>query len=134
MANDHPVAGWKPGQSGNPKGAPPDDRSWAGLMRKKCQEIDPKTGKYWKDIVLDSAFEQMAEGDFQHFKHLVDRMDGLQKQSVEIESRTISILPPKEPGNLDGMDEKLDRFDPCSLDGETLVDTSEGEIENDESD
>jgi hypothetical protein len=116
MPNPNPVVtSWKPGQSGNPKGAPKKDESLTGLLRTFLNGIDPGTGAPRKQLFIEQAIVNAMKGDSTITKYLWDRLDGQMKQEILMQTMTISILPPKEPG-------------------ETLGDTSEGEIENDESD
>jgi hypothetical protein len=111
MANDHPVAGWKPGQSGNPKGGIRKDESLTGLLRTFLNGVDPGTGAPRKQLFIEQAIVNAMKGDSTITKYLWDRLDGQMIASILLQTMTISILPPKEPG-------------------ETLADTSEGEIEN----
>jgi hypothetical protein len=116
MPNPNPVVtSWKPGQSGNPKGAPKKDESLTGLLRTFLNGVDPGTGAPRKQLFIEQAIVNAMKGDSTITKYLWDRLDGQMIASILLQTMTISILPPKEPG-------------------ETLADTSEGEIEDDESD
>jgi len=96
MANPNPVTAWKPGQSGNANGRPPDDNSWAGLMRKVGAEVI-KSGITKKEACVRVAYNEAAKGNDKFLKMLIERMEGLLTQSVDVTTKTISIKPAPEP-------------------------------------
>lgn len=94
MANPHPSAGWKKGQSGNPKGSPKKDDSLTGLLR---QYMDAEEGKK-KDEFIRQGVELALAGDSTLYKYFYDRLDGQMKQEILMQTTTIEIKPPPKPG------------------------------------
>lgn len=87
---------FKKGQSGNPKGAPKRDWTWAGVLEKAVQKKikDKKSGKFveLKEIVAQGLITAAARGDIRAHKVLMDRMDGMPELKGQIDSNvTISI-------------------------------------------
>ena len=100
-------ASWKPGQSGNPAGRPPDGESWAGIIREISEmsadelfELVGKTNNRMND--LGKAFKQMPPGVAMKklvvarilaalmfepssglWKELMDRAEGKVKEQIE---------------------------------------------------
>lgn len=82
--------GFKPGQSGNPKGKPKGTISAKTIIRKWLESedkmIDPITKKEQKVTVMDvitlALITKARKGDAIAFNALLDRMDGKPKQEV----------------------------------------------------
>ncbi len=72
---------WKPGQSGNPKGAPKRNWTWSGVLQKAVQK-KAKDGRPIKDIIADSLIAETFKGNVQAHKAIMDRMDGLPQQDI----------------------------------------------------
>lgn len=93
MANPHPSKSWKPGQSGNPKGGPKKDDSWAGMIRKAQEaDVDGKTKKEKiVNYLLDYCINQADDPDggnihaaIKAVQFLSDRVDGKPAQAVQM--------------------------------------------------
>ena len=80
-AHPSPVA-FKKGQSGNPKGAPKRNWTWAGELEKAVQR-KYKDGTPVKQAVADSLVTQAVGGNVVATKELMNRMDGMPPQPVE---------------------------------------------------
>ena len=111
MSNHNPPASWKPGQSGNPKGAPRRDESLTGLLRRYMDETVNPEGKKRKEAFIQAVAKHAVKGDATLIKYLWDRMDGQMKQEILMQTQRISIIKPKAPED------------------ETLADTTDAEIE-----
>ena len=68
---------FKPGQSGNPDGRPKGYRAPTTIMREYL-ENNPDDAAEIVRVAMDKA----RGGDFQFFKYLCDRLDGMPSQSV----------------------------------------------------
>jgi hypothetical protein len=74
--------GWKPGQSGNPKGRPRNIKYITELAREKLGEscpYDPE--KTWAEYLVDRWFGQAVE-NAGYFKELMDRLEGKVTQPI----------------------------------------------------
>ena len=79
-----PHSAWKPGQSGNPNGRPPAGWTWAELLREAGEEIEPKTGKQFKQLVTKRIWLECMNGNVGAIKELFNRMEGLPKQNMDL--------------------------------------------------
>lgn len=74
------------GQSGNPGGRPKRDWTWSGLIAQELENEltakDGTKGKY-KDFVVKRLVRMAIDGDIQAQKEIMNRMDGMPKQSIE---------------------------------------------------
>ncbi|MDP7288570.1 MAG: DUF5681 domain-containing protein [Phycisphaerae bacterium] len=70
---------FKPGQSGNPKGRPPE-RPLTALLR---ETLDANDGELIRSIVL-VAVERAVAGDFRYFKEIMDRTDGKVSERLNV--------------------------------------------------
>lgn len=76
---------FKKGESGNPKGRPKRDWTWAGLLEQASEEsIDGFKTK--KEILVDKIFELALKGDIVAIKEVLNRMDGSPRQSTDVTS------------------------------------------------
>ena len=73
------------GQSGNPGGRPKKEWTWAKLLEKVGEEIEPETGKKFKELVSKRLWVSCVNGNIVAIKELFNRMDGMPKQQTEIE-------------------------------------------------
>jgi len=79
--------GWKPGQSGNPKGRPPKPICLTGLFKELLTEIDPNdtAGRQRCHRFAERALLQAENGNAAYFKEIMDRMEGKVKLPIEAE-------------------------------------------------
>lgn len=80
MANPHPTGGFKKGQSGNPKGAPPKEHSITQTIRDMMDE-KPEIKKALGAKILEMAMK----GDITAMKTLWNYMDGMPLQDIKHE-------------------------------------------------
>lgn len=91
-----PETAFKPGQSGNLAGRPPNELSITNLLRQKLDEVPteilgkPYTGgKTWLELITEAALTAAAFGDSAPLKVILDRLEGPITQvisaSVELE-------------------------------------------------
>jgi len=82
MANKHPAASWKPGQSGNPNGRPKKGEAVTDILR---DTVD-------KQALVNKLVElAMEKGDFAALRYAIDRLDG---KPIETINQTLRELPP----------------------------------------
>lgn len=74
---------FKPGQSGNPNGAPKKSWTWSGLLEAVGEEIETKSGKKFKDLVSKRLWIDAINGSLGAQKEIMNRMEGMPKQSTE---------------------------------------------------
>lgn len=74
------------GQSGNPSGRPKRDWSWEKLLDEVAGEIEVKTGKPFRDLVAKRLWIEAVNGNLLAMKELMNRMDGMPKQTTDITS------------------------------------------------
>ncbi len=76
---------WKPGQSGNPKGRPPQSECLTSLLREEMEKPVPggllrklylREGATWRDAVVRSLLLQTAKGNTTAIRELLERLDG----------------------------------------------------------
>ena len=67
----------------NRKGRPPRGWSWAELLEDVGEEIEEKTGKKFKHLVSKRLWIECVNGNVGAIKELMNRMEGLPKQSLE---------------------------------------------------
>lgn len=86
--------GFKPGQSGNPKGRPPVGYSLREAIREFLAQRDPdfkhdpqKKDKSRLQLILEAMAKKAAKGDARAAEFLANRSFGVPKQTVELEHR-----------------------------------------------
>ncbi len=77
---------FQPGQSGNPKGRPPE-RPLTALLR---DTLDANDGELIRSIVL-VAVERALAGDFRYFKEIMDRTEGKVKDQLDVTAISMSV-------------------------------------------
>jgi len=76
---------FKKGVSGNPNGRPVGSVSVVGEIKKKLLECPPDQTKTYLDLLVARYFKQtIQEGDAQLIRDLINRVDGMPKQSNEL--------------------------------------------------
>ena len=77
---------FKPGDPRiNRKGAPKREWTWSGLMEEAMEEQD-ETGESYKKIIVRKVRSLGAKGDMVAIKELFNRMDGMPKQTTDLQS------------------------------------------------
>ena len=79
------------GQSGNPGGRPKKDWTWANLLEQVGEEIEPKSGKKFKELVSKRLWVACINGNIVAIKELFNRMDGMPSQHTELDGN-ITVL------------------------------------------
>jgi len=83
---------WKKGQSGNPNGRPVGSVSIVEGIKKKLLEIEPENKKTYLDLFLSRYFRKaIKDGDVGLIRDMINRIDGMPKQSVDFEGGAIKI-------------------------------------------
>ena len=106
MANPKPVAGWKPGQSGNPKGRAKKGKTLTDVLRVevgKMRELDDGQRVSTRVLLAQKLIELSLEGDAYAMKYLYDRLDGKPLETID-ERRIVehvSIGLPPGAGDID---------------------------------
>jgi len=90
---------WKEGESGNPKGKPLGQRSYATIYKEaliKLGTINGKTPEELETELIASGFA-MAKKDYRFYKDVLDRIHGTATNNVDVKSdgKSIVILPPE---------------------------------------
>jgi hypothetical protein len=67
---------WKPGQSGNPQGRPPNEQTIANALREVGNRIDPKTGKRNVMRLAEVAYELGLGGNVAAINYISERVEG----------------------------------------------------------
>lgn len=79
---------FQPGQSGNPGGRPKRGWNWAKLFEEAVdEELTTKDGKMTaqaKQFIVKKLVRMAVDGDMTAVKEIINRMDGMPKQSTEI--------------------------------------------------
>ena len=68
--------GWKPGESGNPKGRPPKVRTIPDILRKIGEEEGTQDGKSKLDVIMYKVFQFALEGKPWAVQFIADRTEG----------------------------------------------------------
>jgi len=82
-------SGWKPGESGNPKGRP-KSRPITSAIRELLDQNDGEAIKALAKVGLKAALK----GDFRYFKELTDRMDGKVLDRMDVTTNGQSVTGP----------------------------------------
>ena len=88
MANRNPTNTFadRP-QDINRKGRPPRGWTWADIFEQEVEKLDIKDKKQIKQKMVSIMIDKVLEGDVQAFKEIANRMDGLPKQSIELDGK-----------------------------------------------
>lgn len=91
MSNPNPSYKIPKGVSGNPKGRPKREWTWAGLIEQQMEKLGPDK-KAVKDAVAASLVAKALEGDVVAIKEIGNRIDGMPVQKNE-HSGKLEIIP-----------------------------------------
>lgn len=72
------------GKSGNPNGRPPAGFSWAETLREVGEEIEPTTGKKYRELVSRRIWLECVNGNVGAIKELFNRMEGLPRAVSDV--------------------------------------------------
>jgi len=72
----NPANYFKPGQSGNPKGAPKRKWTWAGVVQEAVEQLE-EDGTPIKSSVVKALIREAKRGNILAIKELMNRMDGM---------------------------------------------------------
>ena len=84
-SNGNSGNGWKPGQSGNPRGRPPPNVSLAGALRYVLRQKDPDGVKRITKVAL-AVYNLALAGNIEAMKLIFERTDGKVMQAIEVDS------------------------------------------------
>jgi len=70
---------WKPGESGNPNGAPKKELAMTGALREILLEQNPETKIERYKELLHKALSMAMRGDGDMLKYLINRIEGMPK-------------------------------------------------------
>lgn len=81
---------YKPGQSGNPKGRPPKEWTWSGLLKEMMEQTEAD-GEPVKAKIARALKLKAYEGDVVAIKEIGNRIDGMPKQAVEHSGDALTV-------------------------------------------
>jgi len=96
--------------NGNKDGRPKGSVSIVTAIKKKLEEehpdSTPEEKKLWLDMVVQKIFAKGLEGDVSMLKDMINRVDGMPKESVDLTSKGEKIggfnfIRPNEDDNTD---------------------------------
>ncbi len=74
---------WKPGESGNPAGRPPNPESITNLMREVGNMIGPD-GRTRKEALVEKLWKLAEGGNMRAAEYLIDRQEGKPRERHDI--------------------------------------------------
>lgn len=99
--------GWKPGQSGNPKGRPKKGEAWADVANQlldsneiditmkmsngKIKNLNLEADKSFRHAVIIGQIKQAMDGNVQAARELADRTEGKSRERREVSFKTEPI-------------------------------------------
>lgn len=75
------------GVSGNPGGRPKKDWTWGQLLEEVANEIEPKSGRPFKELVSRRLWIDAVNGNIAAQKEIMNRMEGLPIAKTEISGK-----------------------------------------------
>ena len=98
---------WKPGQSGNPAGRPPNTRYISEILREKLLE-ETAEGKTHAELIAEALIELAKDPKMRGFapaiKELLDRTEGKVPDTHKVESDVPINIIYKQVGDRDATD------------------------------
>lgn len=102
---------WKPGQSGNPRGRLPYERTLTSCLRDQLADLDPEMGRTYEQLlaeaVVKGAIKAAGKGNGQLAQFIFERLEGKMPELIDL--RAIEIMASKDIANMT-LDE-LDAYD-----------------------
>lgn len=77
----------------NKGGRPKREWTWAGLLEEYADQIHAKSGKTFKEIIGKRLLHDSANGNIHATRELMNRMDGMPKQSTELSGPNGGPIP-----------------------------------------
>ena len=74
---------WKPGESGNPNGRPPNENSLSNIWREELEKTDTDSGLSNKEIIATVLVRLAKEGNLVAIERVYDRVEGKPAQSID---------------------------------------------------
>lgn len=97
---------WKKGESGNPNGRPVGSISIVEGIKHKLMEIEPENKKTYYELFLSKLFRKaIKDGDVTLIRDMINRVDGMPKQTNELQGvggkdLIINVVSYKDGDNL----------------------------------
>jgi hypothetical protein len=84
---------WKPGQSGNPRGRPPNESSLTALLRQELANTCPadQKGRTWKELIVEAMMRLAIKGNSTAINTVFERIEGKVKDEVD-HSGTVKVV------------------------------------------
>ncbi len=82
---------FKPGQSGNPNGAPKKEWTMSSLIKESLEEED-EDGVPYKVVISRKLRHLASRGDIAAIKELNNRIDGMPKQDIDLKGEVKSLV------------------------------------------
>lgn len=94
FAGGPPSHGFQPGQSGNPKGRPPLQKSLTSLLRLEIDTPcpDDREGRTWRELLVLSLMRLAMKGHPTALKEVWDRIDGKVPLRMNEEQGPLEII------------------------------------------
>ena len=88
---------FKKGQSGNSKGRPKGSLSLVSLLKEELEKFIKTADKkervtYAKALIRKVLKKAIVDEDIQMMKDILNRVDGMPKQSVEVENEGLNVI------------------------------------------
>ena len=80
---------WKPGQSGNPKGRPPKNKTLTDALERALKKKDVKRGYddiSRKDAIAEILTQEALKGNLKAIDMILDRIEGRPGQSINLDA------------------------------------------------
>lgn len=77
---------WKKGQSGNPRGRPPNPLCLTSRLKEMLGEVCPhdKQKRTWLEVIVEKTLKLAREGNPVVIKEILERVDGKQEAGSRV--------------------------------------------------